>query len=332
MPVSPASMETICQAHGLVLRGAALAVCERVWRAPTNMGEVAIKIYRPGQQARAHTEASLLAHLQSHPDPGFRVQVPLAMVRDTRHQHPLDAPVLVTRWESGHTRTYDTFTLPEWQGLGAALACLHTKLDLLDRPEQHTLQQRLQAIDVDEWRRSLHTELYRARANGDAGLLGEYVSTCLRLLDQHYSGSVDAFPVDDKQRPIHNDYNQFNYLFGNTLPPVILDWEASIGAPREFELVRCMNHLPLESPGLARAFVHAYLAVRPLRVERLTWAVDAACLQHALKRWVVEGWNNDRARFAPHLEGSLRMATMMDGARKPLIDFYHQCLETARQP
>lgn len=73
------------------------------------------------------------------------------------------------------------------------------------------------------------------------------------MLDRYYPGSIEAFPADDPQHPIHNDYNQFNYLFTGTLPPLIVDWEASIGAPREYELVRCLNHLPLEAPHLAQA-------------------------------------------------------------------------------
>ncbi len=169
-----------------------------------------------------------------------------------------------------------------------------------------------------------------AHANDRAGNQRRYVDLALRLLDRYYPGSIDAFPADDPQHPIHNDYNQFNYLFTGTLPPLILDWEASIGAPREYELVRCLNHLPLEAPHLAEAFVQAYRRTRPVDPARIAWAVDAACLQHALKLWIVQGWLDDPSRFASHLSGAVTMASAMVDARDRLVDFFSRCIEAGR--
>ncbi|WP_454689258.1 phosphotransferase enzyme family protein [Achromobacter aloeverae] len=302
-------------------------VSERVWRLSTSTGDVAVKLYAEDQLARAAKEAALVAHLNAHGDPRFRVQ---SLVR-TAAGAPLwtgpRARAMVTAWAPGRARTYDTYTPPEWAALGAGLAALHASLEHYQGPLPDTLRARLAAIDADEARRELAAAPRRAPAHADRQALQAYADACLRLIDQHYPGSLAAFPTDDPQHPIHNDYNQFNYLFGTTLPPLILDWEAAIGAPREYEVVRCLNHLPLEAPALAAEFVHAYARVRPLRVERVAWAVDAACLQHGLKRWMLQGWLSDPARFATHLQGAMRMVAAMAGARAELIDFFSRRIE-----
>jgi len=85
--------------------------------------------------------------------------------------------------------------------------------------------------------------------------------------------------------------------------------------------VRCLNHLPLEAPDSAATFVRGYLQVRPLQRERIAWAVDAACLQHALKRWILQ------PQHASHLDGAIKMVSTMLGARAHLIDFFSRCLD-----
>lgn len=328
-PVQPEALTALCRAYGLKQNGLARRISERVWRIPTSAGEVAAKLYRAGQHDRAAREAALLTHFNAHADPRFRVQSLLRTTcGDAVWTSGDGSAAMLTRWNGGQSRTYDTFTPEEWAALGASLAALHTCLDTLDRlPMQDTLLSRLQALDADALRQELADAPALAPPGADAARLRQYTETCLRLLDAHHAGSLAAFPTDDPQRPIHNDYNQFNYLFGDALPPLVLDWEASIGAPREYELVRCLNHLPLEAAQLARTFVHAYLRVRPLRPERMAWAVDAACLQHAGKRWMLRGWLADPPRFGTLLQGALRMVSMMDGARGQLIDFYGRCLD-----
>jgi hypothetical protein len=321
-------IDAVCRAYELKQNGAAQQASERVWRVPTEQGDMAVKIYGADQQSRAEKEVGLIAHLQAHADSRFRVQALQVTAAGANRWEGLGRQAMVTRWDLGQFKSYDTFTPAEWDALGASLAALHLKLDLLELPVQDTIKARLFAIDVDETRRGLAGYRERATRNIDgASPLRTYADICLRLIDQYYPGSVASFPPGDFQHPIHNDYNQFNYLFGNTLPPLILDWEASIGAPREYELVRCLNHLPLESPALASVFVRAYLRVRPLRPERMAWAVDTACLQHALKRWVLQGWLDDPSRFAAHLRGAIDMASMMDGARERLISFFSRCLD-----
>ncbi|KML47313.1 aminoglycoside phosphotransferase [Burkholderia cepacia] len=323
-----ATFDEIRDAYALGRSGPPRQVGERVWHLPTDDGGVAIKLYALEHHARAAKEATVLAHFETHGDARFRVQT----LKRTKVGAPLwtgaGSHAMLTRWEAGQFRTYDTFSPAEWEALGASLAALHLSLERLHLPSLDTIGARLAAIDADAVRRSLLDALDRARSNEGAANLRRYVELALRMLDRYYPGSVEAFPADDPQHPIHNDYNQFNYLFADACtPPLILDWEASIGAPREYELVRCLNHLPLEAPHLAEAFVLAYRRVRPVNPARIAWAVDAACLQHALKLWVVQGWLDDPSRFAAHLSGAVTMASAMVDARDRLVDFFSRCVQ-----
>ncbi|MDN7888680.1 aminoglycoside phosphotransferase [Burkholderia cepacia] len=325
-----ATFDEILEACALGRSGPPRQVSERVWHLPTDDGGVAVKLYAAGHQACAAREAAVLAHFETHGDTRFHVQA----LKRTAAGAPLwtgaNAHAMLTRWETGQFRTYDTFSPAEWEALGASLAALHLSLERLQLPSLDTIRARLIAIDADAVRRSLLDALNHARSNENAANLRRYVDLALRMLDRYYPGSIDAFPADDPQHPIHNDYNQFNYLFTGTLPPLILDWEATIGAPREYELVRCLNHLPLEAPQLAEAFVRAYLRVRPVDPARIAWAVDAACLQHALKLWIVQGWLDDPSRFASHLSGAVTMASAMVDARDRLVDSFSRCIEAGR--
>ncbi|WP_442807475.1 phosphotransferase enzyme family protein [Trinickia soli] len=322
-----APFDAICEAYALKQSGPARRISERVWHLPTASGDVAVKLYTAGQHTRANKEATVLTHLAAHGDARFRVQTLQRTADGAPAWTGCDAQAMLTRWEAGQFRTYDTFAPAEWRALGASLAALHLSLDRLTLRALDTIRARLITIDADDTRRDLLDAIGHTPRDGDGALLRVFVDVCLRMLDTHYPGSIDAFPAGDPQHPIHNDYNQFNYLFDGTLPPIILDWEAAIGAPREFEVIRCLNHLPLEAPDLAAAFVQAYLQVRPLHADRIAWAVDAACLQHALKRWVVQGWLNDAPRFAAHLHGAMKMASTLLGARGRLIDFFSRCLD-----
>ncbi len=324
------TFDEIRGAYDLGRGGPPTQVSERVWHLPTSSGAgVAVKLYALEHRARAVKETAVLAHLETHGDTRFHVQT----LKRTRSGASLwsgqNSHAMLTRWEAGQFKTYDRFSPTEWDALGASLAALHLSLERLHLPSPDTIRARLTSIDADAVRRSLLDALDRADANvTGAANLRRYVDLALRMLDRYYPGSIDAFPADDPQHPIHNDYNQFNYLFTGALPPLILDWEASIGAPREYELVRCLNHLPLEAPHLAQAFVHAYQRVRPVNPAYIAWAVDAACVQHALKLWIVQGWLDDPSRFASHLNGAVTMASAMVNARDCLVDFFSRCMET----
>jgi len=320
-------LDEVCRAYALRCETPAQQVSARVWRLASDRGPVAIKLYAPEHRARARKEAMLVSHLQTAADRRFRVQAIMRAIDGSVLWEARDFCAMASRWENGQFRPYDTFTPTQWAALGTSLAALHRQLDGLRVPVMDTLRDRLNAIDVGALRLDLARDRIRAAGRPEAGLLESYIDVCLCVLDEFYPGSIAGFPADDPQWPIHNDYNQFNYLFGAALPPLILDWEASIGAPREYELVRCLNHLPLEAPELATVFVHAYLRVRPLRPECIQWAVDAACLQQGLKRWIIQGWLDDPQRHAGHLSGSYRMASMMLDARAQLARFFHNCIQ-----
>lgn len=324
--LAPDAVSSLAVAYGLHPVGPAQRVSARVWQLPIRAGHVAIKRHGFERQAQAEREAAILAHLQAAAgDPRCRVQTLCRTRSGDALWHGVDGPVLVTRWEAGSMRTFDTFSRPTWQALGTSLAALHGHLDTLVLPSLPTLRERLHAIDAETLRHDLLADLDQAARAGTADAVRPYVDNALRLIDAHHAGSLGGFPADDPQQPIHHDYNQFNYLFGRTLPPVILDWEAAIGAPRAFELVRCLNHLPLVAPDAAETFVKAYVMQRPLALHTLPWAVDAACLQHACKRWVLQGWLAEPARFATHLAGAIQMTSLMVDARDRLIDFYQRC-------
>lgn len=324
MQLADALVDSIGRAYDLHALGPMQPVGARVWRLPTTCGDVAIKQFSDDQRAMAAKEADLLAHLASHADPRFRVQ---KLLHTMDGETSLTAPegcYLLTRWEAGAFKPYDRFSADEWRALGSSLAALHLSLDVMQQPAAETLSSRLHAIDVDEERQRIaqaHSRL-PSHASLDTQSLSEYLDTCLRMIDRYYPGSIMGLPGDDPQCPVHNDYNQFNYLFGNSLPPLILDWEASIGAPREFEVVRCLNHLPLKSPALAQLFVQAYVQVRPLQAERMAWAVDVSGLMHALKHWLLLGWLDDPSRFETRLQGALHIARILADAREQLVDFF----------
>jgi Ser/Thr protein kinase RdoA (MazF antagonist) len=239
--------------------------------------------------------------------------------------------ILVTRWEPGDYRRYDTYSAAEWVALGRCLASLHLRLDEVTAPLLETLSLRLRRIaaDVELARLELRDQRIPTHSGIDRPWVIRYLAICRDMFTSCYAPALEAFPVEDPEHPIHNDFNQFNYLFGPTLPPLILDWEASIGAPREFEVVRCLNHLPLQDAALARSFLAGYLSIRRLRAERMRWAIDVSCLMHATKHWVLEGWIAGRPGFEERLRGAMEMVSMLARERDGLGDFFIRCIGDA---
>ena len=322
----PFPLPALLQAYALGDSGPMQHVHGRVWRLPTSDGDIAIKCYAPEHHARALKEASVIAHLNdclntpcAYP---FRVQKLIPTRSGELLWSGEQTHVMASRWEDGHLKTFDHFTLTEWEALGTSLAALHLALESLLLPGLETLHQRLHAINATAVHQNLLADESRILHLPESRQLQDYLQRCAQLLDTHLPGSLSQFPADDPQLPIHNDYNQFNYLFNGSQMPVILDWEACIGAPREYELVRCMNHLPLIAPEQARAFIHAYLEIHPLHRSRMCWAVDAACVQHALKRWILQHWLETPQAFNAQLQGAMSMTQLLVSARQPLIDFY----------
>lgn len=324
MAASLVTTIAIPEAYGLRALDAGHRVSDRVWRWRTDAGEVAVKTFGEPELALGQQEAALIAFLGARPDPAYRVQALVATTDGAPWCDQDDQRLVVTRWEAGDYCSYDRYTDVEWAALGRCLAALHRRLDQPGITPLETLSQRLARIDTQ-------AELQRFAAL-DVGLdepVARYLATCRELFATCHSLALANFPVDDPQHAIHNDFNQFNYLFGAGLPPLIIDWESSIGAPREFEVVRCLNHLPLRSPALASAFLAGYLAARPLHAGRMRWAVDVACLMHATKHWVLKGWIEGRPGYGERLRGAMEMVAMLAVGREGLADFFTTQVEAA---
>ena len=304
-------------------------VGERLWRIKSARGEVAVKQFAAAASDAALHEALLLQRLAAPSDARYRVPT---LLRTAAGEAMLTGPggaVLLTRWEAGKFKRYDQCTAADWAALGRALAALHQRLENLALPDLVTLRATLRALDFAAERRTIETDrAHLVRAAGiDRLRLHRYLDERLGLLEQCLHTCLEDFPDDDPQWPIHNDYNQYNYLFAAAAPPLILDWEAAIGAPREFEVVRCLNHLPLERPAMARMFLAGYLRERPLRAARLPWAVDSACLMHALKHWVLQGWLAGRSDSAVALQGAMQIVSMLAAGREQLAEFFMRAVE-----
>jgi Ser/Thr protein kinase RdoA (MazF antagonist) len=275
-----------------------------VWRD----GERALKVFSREERPRAELEAAILRHLSAD-DARVRVQKFLELFEGEEGEL-----VLATRWEPGTYKSYDRISGEEWRQLGTALAALHVRLDDFVWPLER----------LSERRRDLAAERaqiadHRARID-DAGIRA-YLDQRILLLDERAARCAANFPAGE-ERAIHNDFNQYNYLFEPGRTPLILDWERAILAPREYEVVRTLNQLPLESPELARRFLDGYGAVRALDGVRLRWAVDALLTEQAVKHWPVERWLRGEADGAERLAGNVQMVQTLTAGRAALDGFY----------
>jgi Ser/Thr protein kinase RdoA (MazF antagonist) len=294
-----------------------------ITRLATASGEVAVKRFAEEDGDRARREAELLAHLAA-PDARYRVQ---ALVRTTAGELVATGDagvVVVTRWEPGHAKPYTEIAPREWHALGGALAALHRRLDTFAAPLPR-LSARLASRDLADERagHDLNAARTAALEPDRAAELGLYLDAQRALIDAH-GERARALP-DADERPIHDDFNQHNYLFDGREPPIILDWEGAIAAPREYEIVRCLNHLPLALPAHASAFIAGYrIAGGALDRELVRWAIDVVLVEHAVKRWPLEQWLAGDASAAPRLTGSMAILHALADGTAALEAFYER--------
>jgi Ser/Thr protein kinase RdoA (MazF antagonist) len=287
-------------------------VSENVVRTST----LAIKAFGAAEIERAEREAALLAHLNRE-SADYRVPSVVSTLDGAPCARTPDGALVVMKWCDGHRKVYTTITEPEWSALGNELAALHTRLDdfpgSLLRPTK---------IDLDAERDAISASRAGARAKDPARgeLIGRYLDARLALLDGY--GLRGSRSPPGAELPIHNDYNQHNYLFDGKLPPVILDWEGAIAATREYEVVRCLNHLPLVAPTHAAAFVAGYRQRRPLEPEGLRWAIDRSLVEHALKSWPLERWLADLPGADAALFGSIEVLQVLSAGVPQLAAFF----------
>jgi len=291
-------------------------VSDNVVRARTQRGDLAVKTFVAADVDRAEREAALLAHLAAG-SPHYRVPALARTLQGALSARLDDVALVVTAWCPGHKQPYTSITEAEWFALGNELAALHTRLD-----DFSGSLPRASELDVDAARTAMIASLARARAKdavyGNA--IAGYVDARLALLDARGLRGLRRPP--GAELPIHNDYNQHNYLFDGTLPPVILDWEGAIRATREYEVVRCLNHLPIVAPAHATAFVAGYRERRPLDREGLRWAIDRSLLEHALKSWPLDRWLEDVPGADAALSGSMEVLHALCAGTAQLAAFF----------
>ncbi len=299
-------------------------VSSRVTRVTRGGVDVALKLFAAGDARAARAEHALLERLAAHPDPRVRVQR-LVPARGVETLVELDDASLAfaTEWAPGHKRSYDALDGETWAALGAALAALHDALgddNALGLPD----------VVADAAARDLAAERARIVADGAAVVAAggaryaPIFDARLRLIDESGPGSFGAPPADTARAgPLHNDYNVHNFLFdAGHAAPLVLDFDRAACGPRELEVVRCLNHLPLVAPSFARRFVAAYVAVRPLRRALLPWAVDVALVAHAVKHWPAERFLAGAPGAVEMLDGIAAMTEALAGGRAALRAFF----------
>lgn len=272
-----------------------VAVTDRVTRA----GDLAVKSFGPEQIPRARLEAAVLSHLHQAAasnlleeilGTGYRVpSIVRTRTDDDLHVDGRGA-LLATRWEAGVHRAWADIPLDGWWALGASLGALHRRLDEPGAPPPpERLGDRVRARSLRAERDQLVAHRADAARRDDpaAPATLRLLDARLRLLDAR---AVSELPAGCDGALIHNDYNQHNFLFSDDPRPLVLDWERAIGAPREYEVARCLAHLPAAWPTAARFFLDGYLTARPLDPAALVACVDVALTEHAVKHWPVARW------------------------------------------
>lgn len=290
--------------------------------------DVALKTWEPADGAHAHVEAALLAALAGRTGPALRVQTLLGKVFDDE-----GAVTLATRWEPGVKRGYADIDDDTWHALGRALAALHTAFDhvtdVSGLPEVPDLVAVVVARDLVAERQQLldHQRAVRARG-GDR--FARFFDDRLRLLEAHGAASQKR-PPSRESGLLHNDYNEHNYLFVDGRAPMILDVERAARGPRELEVVRCLNHLPLVAPARAARFVAGYRSLRALDPGVVAWCVDVSLVAHAVKHWPVERWLQGKDGADALLDGMAALTTSLaaPSAASALRQFFADALAGA---
>jgi Ser/Thr protein kinase RdoA (MazF antagonist) len=298
----------------------------RAFLVRTDRGPVVLKLFSPEERAAGAREAAILAHLGAAPDPRYRVP---RLVGDARD---LDggALAMATFYEAGEHKRYTAFTSDEWRALGESLGALHTRLRALpaQSPSQSTsndlprLSARVAARDLDSERREIDAQAEAAARREPSARVNRYFAQRRLLLDERGPRASAAPPAGFSEQPIHNDYNQHNYLFSDGQRPLIVDWEKALLASREFEVVRCLSLVPLTAPVLAHAFLDGYRACEPLDRDLLAHAVDLCFVEHALKHWSTRAWLRGEPWAESHFHEHFDVLAALTDGRHALDRFY----------
>jgi Ser/Thr protein kinase RdoA (MazF antagonist) len=311
----------VAAAYGLGELRAIDRASPRVWRTANATENFAFKIFDAVDAHAARFEANVIGHLDVPGEQRYRVQSLVLTSAGEALYESEDSAVLVTRWAAGASKPYTEIQRSEWHALGLSLAALHERLAIFGALPQR-LGARLAARDVPKARSGVEADrsIICAKQPRWTERLSRYLDNQLELFDRHIKGASQPAPVPEQT--IHNDYNQHNYLFDGIVPPRILDWDRAIAAPREYEVVRCLNHLPVVAPTNAAAFVAGYQSILRLNRAALRWALDVAMVEHAVKRWPVERWLSDLPDSEAQLDGVMRMVHVLASASADLETYF----------
>ncbi len=280
------ALQQASDAFGLdIAQGSATWTSQHVARlASTDGSAYAFKYFR--SPAIAEKEACILLHL-AKAAPACQVQkLHRCMNGETLASTAL-GPMMATRWIDGASKPYDQIDKQGWALLGRSLASLHLVLESFQSEATENLSQQLRVLDFDSERTRILRDRDALRSKGVPEQAVALQEARLRLLEANLEPCVSAWPQDGAQL-IHNDYNVHNYIFDDDGELHVIDWDRALFAPREYEVVRCLNHLPLESAALASGFLAGYRELGSLDDEVLKWAVHAAMVSHACKHWPTE--------------------------------------------
>ncbi len=298
----------------------------RAWRVVCGGAAWMIKRFDAGELERGRAEAVILAHLWE--ESGSAYEVPEVFLGAGGRAFALDGEgglTLATRWCAGEKRTWRALGARQWAGLGGALGALHARLRALD-PEGAGLRlERLgsrRASGIAQASEDIEAQARSVAASGRApeGAAGSFEDRQGLLLE---CAQGWVWPEGSGQI-VHNDFNQHNFLFaGEDLERiVVLDWERAAVAPAEFEVVRCLNLLPLVDPAGAGAFLGAYLDAAPLDRGLLGAMVDVCLIDHAIKHWPTLAWIEGQAWAEAHFEEHFEIVRILRRGRGALRRFF----------
>lgn len=315
-PAPDPCVDRAATAYDLPPGAAPRRVTERVLQ----VGGLALKSFAPEQTPRARLEASILRHLAG--GEGYRVQT-IVRTRTGADLHlDADGALLANRWEPGVHRDHRDIPPDVWWRLGASLGSLHARLDAPGAPTPLAqLGDLVCARDLAAERRCLlaHREAAARRDDPATPSAFRLLDARLRLLDEH---GVSDLPPSRDRGLIHHDFNQHNYLFSDHPTPLVLDWERAIGAPRAYEVVRTLSHLPVARPEAARAFVDGYRSRRPLDSDDLAACVAVALTEHAVKHWPVARWLAGEPDAGARIEALTPVVVTLADEAEGLAAFY----------
>jgi len=240
----------------------------------------AFKCFR--SSALATKESSILLHLAG--DAACKIQELQRCINGDALTATDLGPMMVTRWIEGASLSYEQIDSEGWAVLGRSLADLHKRLEGFECGAAETLSDQFLALSLGSERARIVRDrkaLSSLRVPTKAITLQD---ARLRLLEEHLAPCVSRWPKSPPQL-IHNDYNVHNYIYGENGELAVIDWDRALFAPKEYEVVRCLNHLPLEAPSLASAFILGYRETMSLDEDALEWAIHAAMVAHASKHW-----------------------------------------------